>query len=441
MKQFTRDPQSFVRRRRDLMSLADPESVLIVPGAHEKLRNGDSHFAFRQDSDFLYLTGFDEPDAVLVLVPGREAGEQLLFCRESDPERERWDGPRLGLDAAREQLAVDDAFPIEDLDEILPGLMEGRERIYHAVGRNPAFDRQVIEWRNELRKRKRNVRAPEDFIGLEHLLHELRLVKSADEIKLMRRAARISADAHARAMRSCAPGRTEAELAAELLHEFQRHGCPPSYLPIVAGGANALVLHYVSNDQPLPDDGLVLIDAGCEVDGYAADISRTFPVSGRFSPAQRAVHDVVRAAQLAGIDAVRPGNVFDDIHIAACRVLTEGLIDLGLLEGSVEANLEQQTYRRFYMHKTGHWIGLDVHDVGDYRIDGQSRQLEKNMVTTVEPALYIGFEDDVPEAFRGIGVRIEDDIRVTGGDPENLTESVAADADAIEALMAGEAAA
>jgi Xaa-Pro aminopeptidase len=426
---------AFLRRRRDLMSLAEPDSVLIVPGAHEILRNGDSHFAFRQDSDFLYLTGLSEPDAVLVLVPGREAGEQVLFCRPKDPERERWDGPRLGLDAAREQLDIDDAFPIDDLDDILPGLMEGRERIYHAVGRNPAFDRRVIEWRNELRKRKRNVRAPEDFIGLEHLLHELRLIKSTDELKSMRRAARISADAHARAMRACRPGMTEAELHAELLHEFMRHGCPPSYLPIVAGGTNALVLHYVNNDQPLPDKGLVLIDAGCEVDGYAADISRTFPVSGRFSAAQRAVHDIVHAAQQAAIDQVRPGRVFDDIHDTACRVLTEGLIDLGLLQGSLDENLEQQHYRRFYMHKTGHWLGLDVHDVGDYRIDGQSRQLEKNMVTTVEPALYIGLDEDIPEEFRGIGIRIEDDIRVTDDDPENLTRSVAASAEATEEWM------
>src|SRR6056297_2016755 len=426
---------AFVRRRRDLMSLAEPGSVLVVPGARERLRNGDSHFAFRQDSDFLYLTGFDEPDAVLVLVPGRDAGEQLLFCREKDPARERWDGPRLGLDAARDRLAVDDAFPIEDLDEILPGLMEGRERIYHAVGRDPAFDRQVIGWRNRLREQKRTARAPEEFVALDHLLGELRLFKSTEELKLMRRAARISARAHERAMQICRPGLGEADLHAELMHEFTRNGCPPAYLPIVAGGRNALVLHYVANDQPLPDDGLVLIDAGCECDGYAADISRTFPVSGRFTPAQRKVHDLVLAAQHAAIDKVRPGNAFDDIHEAACRVLTEGLIELGLLSGKLEDNLEKETYKRFYMHKTGHWLGLDVHDVGDYRIDGHSRVLEKNMVTTVEPALYIGDEEDIPAEFRNIGVRIEDDIRVTDGDPENLTDGVPASADDIEALM------
>jgi len=423
------------RRRRHLMDLTEPDSIIIVAAAAEQLRNGDTMFAFRQDSDFLYLTGFSEPDAVLVLVPGRDAGEQILFCRERDPDRERWDGPRLGLDGAREQLDLDDAFPISDLDEILPGLMEDRDHIYHSVGRDPAFDRQVIGWRNQLRKLKRNARGPEEFIALDHVLHELRLLKSSEEIRAMRRAAKISAAAHRRAMQVCRPGLGEPDLTAELMHEFTRNGCPPAYLPIVAGGRNALVLHYVANDQPLPDDGLVLIDAGCEYDGYAADISRTFPVAGRFTPAQRKIHDLVLAAQRAAIDKARPGNAFDDIHEAACRVLTEGLIELGLLSGTLAENLEQENYKRFYMHKTGHWLGLDVHDVGDYRIEGHSRMLEKNMVTTVEPALYIGDDEDIPAEFRNIGVRIEDDIRVTDGDPENLTEGVPASADDIEALM------
>ncbi|HKL51363.1 MAG TPA: aminopeptidase P N-terminal domain-containing protein [Wenzhouxiangellaceae bacterium] len=432
---MTASKKILARRRRHLMDLAEPDSIIIVSAAAEQLRNGDSMFAFRQDSDFLYLTGFSEPDAVLVLIPGRETGEQIIFCRERNPERERWDGPRLGLDGAREQLGLDDAFPITDLDEILPGLMEDRDHIYHSVGRDPAFDRQVIGWRNQLRKLKRNSRGPEEFIALDHVLHELRLLKSSEEIKAMRRAAKISATAHRRAMQVCRPGLGEPDLTAELMHEFTRNGCPPAYLPIVAGGRNALVLHYVANDQPLPDDGLVLIDAGCEYDGYAADISRTFPVSGRFTPAQRRVHDLVLAAQRAAIDKVRPGRAFDDIHETACRVLTEGLIELGLLSGTLEENLEQQNYRRFYMHKTGHWLGLDVHDVGDYRIEGHSRMLEKNMVTTVEPALYIGDDEDIPAEFRNIGVRIEDDIRVTDGDPENLTEGVPASADDIEALM------
>ncbi len=432
---MTTKPEVLARRRRHLMDLAEPDSIIVVPSAREQLRNGDSYYPFRQESDFLYLTGFGEPDAALVLIPGREAGEQLLFCRERDPERERWDGPRLGLDGARAELGFDDAFPIDDLDEILPGLMEDRDHIYHSLGRDPAFDHQVIGWRNQLRKQKRNARSPEEFIALDHLLHELRLIKASEEIRAMRRAAKISARAHHRAMQACRPGLGEADLTAELLHEFTRNACPPAYLPIVAGGCNALVLHYVANDQPLPEDGLVLIDAGCEYEGYAADISRTFPVSGRFSPAQRKIHDLVLAAQREAIDKVRPGNAFDEFHETACRVLTEGLIELGLLSGGLEENLEHARYKRFYMHKTGHWLGLDVHDVGDYRIDGHSRVLEKNMVTTVEPAIYIGDDDDIPVEFHNIGVRIEDDVRVTEGDPEILTEAVPAAADEIEALM------
>ncbi len=427
----------FARRRRHLMDLAEPNSIIIVASAREVLRNGDAYFPFRQDSDFLYLTGFNEPDAVLVLIPERDGAQQILFCRERDPERERWDGPRLGLEGARETLGLDDSYPITDLDDILPGLMENCERIYHLVGRDPAFDQRIMGWRNQLQQQKRSMSAPEEFIALDHLLHELRLIKCSEEIKRMRKAGKIAADAHKRAMAHCRPGMTETDLTAELLYEFTRNGCPPSYLPIVAGGDHALILHYINNDQPLPDDGLVLIDAGCEVDGYASDITRTFPVNGTFSDAQRAVYEVVLKAQQAAIDQARPGKVFDDIHSTACRVLTEGLIELELLSGSVEENLEQQHYRRFYMHKTGHWLGLDVHDVGDYQIEGQSRVLEKNMVTTVEPALYIDHGDDIPAHFRGIGIRIEDDIRVTDGDPENLTDAVPTAVDAIEALMRG----
>ena len=297
-----------------------------------------------------------------------------------------------------------------------------------SVAREKAATQQRAEL---LERRDEEMQRQHEELAVLHSKHK----DGERELKAMRRAAKISATAHRRAMQVCRPGLGEPDLTAELMHEFTRNGCPPAYLPIVAGGRNALVLHYVANDQPLPDDGLVLIDAGCEYDGYAADISRTFPVSGRFTPAQRKVHDLVLAAQHAAIDRVRPGNAFDDFHETACRVLTEGLIDLGLLSGKLEDNLEQETYKRFYMHKTGHWLGLDVHDVGDYRIDGHSRVLEKNMVTTVEPALYIGDDDDIPAEFRNIGVRIEDDIRVTDGDPENLTGSVPASADDIEALM------
>jgi len=428
--------EELARRRHHLMTEAGEQTLILLKAAPEVLRNGDSHFPFRQDSDFLYLTGFNEPQAVLALLPGRGAGEQILFCRERDPERERWDGPRLGLDGARELLGMDDAFPIQDLDDILPGLMEGCQRVFHLVGKDPGFDQRIIDWRNRLRELHKGERGPGELVSLEPLLHEQRLIKSREEIRCMRRAAKISARAQFRAMQVCRPGKSEANLMAELLHEYHSNGCPPAYLPIVAGGRNALTLHYIANNQPLPDDGLVLIDAGCESDGYAADISRTFPVNGRFSAAQRDVYDIVLAAQAAAIDQVRPGRPFEAYHEAAVSVLTRGLIDLGLLNGTVEDNIEQQTYRRFYMHKTGHWLGLDVHDVGDYRIEGESRVLETNMVVTVEPGLYIGLEDDIPEALRGIGIRIEDDIRVSTDEPDNLTASVPSDPDRIERAMA-----
>ena len=425
----------FQTRRARLMAETGPGSMIILTSAREVLRNGDSLYPFRQDSDFWYLTGLDEPEAVLVLLPEREQGEQLLFLRERDPDRERWDGRRLGLEGALETLKMDDAFPIQDLDEILPGLMEGCERLYHLVGKDPSFDQRVLGWRNQLRARSKGQKGPGEIVSLEHLLHEQRLIKSADEIRCMRRAAGVAAQGMIRAMRACQPGMNEAEIQAELIYEYQRHGCPPSYLPIVAGGANALVLHYITNDQPLPDDGMLLIDAGCEYQGYAADISRTFPVSGHFSPAQRDVYEIVLAAEQQAIDRVRAGQPFEAFHETAVEILTQGLIDLGLLSGSVDENIEQQHFRRFYMHKTGHWLGLDVHDVGDYRIDGQSRQLERNMVVTVEPGLYIGNEDDIPEALRNIGIRIEDDVRVTGTDPEVLTRSVPVTIEAIEQAM------
>jgi Xaa-Pro aminopeptidase len=429
-------PEEYVRRRRRLMTEAGENSLILISAARPQLRNGDSFHAYRQDSDFLYLTGLSEPDAVLAMVPGRAAGEQILFCRPSDEERERWDGPRLGLDGARERLGMDDAFPIDDLDDILPKLMEGVSRVYQPVGKDAEFDQRIIGWRQRLRQLRRDEKGPGEMVSLEYLLHEQRLIKSREEIRAMQKAARISADAVLRAMKHCAPGMNEAEIHAELIHEYRRRGCAPAYLPIVAGGRNALILHYIDNDQTLNDGDLLLIDAGCEVDGYAADISRTFPVNGIFSPAQRSVYAVVLEAQRRAIDQVRPGRPFDAYHEAAVRTLTEGLVDLGLLKGSVDDLLEQEAYRRFYMHKTGHWLGLDVHDVGDYRIDDQSRVLEKNMVVTVEPGLYLGADEDIPAPFRNIGIRIEDDIRVTDAEPENLTASVPRGIDEIEAVMA-----
>jgi len=426
----------FARRRQRLMTEAGSNALILIAAARPRLRNGDSFHAYRQDSDFFYLTGLCEPDAVLALVPGRDAGEQILFCRPSDPERERWDGARLGLDGAREALGMDDAFPIDDLDDILPQLMEGVARVYHPVGKDAEFDQRIIGWRQRLRQLRRDEKGPGEMVSLEYLLHEQRLIKSGQEIRTMAKAARISAGAVVRAMKHCAPGMNEADIHAELIHEFRRHGCPPAYLPIVAGGRNALILHYIDNNQSLNDGDLLLIDAGCEKDGYASDISRTFPVNGRFDPAQRAVYEIVLEAQNNAIDKVRPGQAFEAYHEAAVRTLTEGLCELGLLTGSVDDLIDQAAYRRFYMHKTGHWLGLDVHDVGDYRIADESRVLEKNMVVTVEPGLYIGDEDDVPGAFRNIGIRIEDDIRVTDSEPENLTGAVPREIDRVEELMA-----
>ncbi|HKE47565.1 MAG TPA: Xaa-Pro aminopeptidase [Rhodanobacteraceae bacterium] len=432
------ESKEFVRRRRQLMRMAGRDAIVIVPSAPERVRSNDSHYPYRQDSDFHYLSGFPEPDAVLALIPGREQGEMILFCRERDAERERWDGARAGTEGAVRDYGFDDAFPIDDIDDILPGMIEGRSRVYYHFGRDPEFDLKLIGWVNRVRADvRKGAVPPHEFVALSHLLHDLRLYKSRGELRIMKKSAKIAAAAHVRAMRTTRPGMNEHEVEAELLHEFRRHGAVPSYEPIVGGGANACVLHYRANNAPLRDGDLLLIDAGAEFECYASDITRTFPVSGRFSEEQRAIYDIVLAAQTAAIDEVRPGRSFDAYHEAAVRVITRGLIRIGLLEGSLEKNLREHTYRTFYMHKTGHWLGLDVHDVGDYRIDGEFRQLEPGMVVTVEPGIYIAPElKRVPARYRGIGIRIEDDVVVTRGAPEVLTDGVPRDADAIEALMA-----
>ena len=432
------ESREFVRRRRQLMRMAGRDAIVIVPSAPERVRSNDSHYPYRQDSDFHYLSGFAEPDAVLALIPGREQGETILFCRERDAERERWDGARAGTEGAVHDYGFDDAFPIEDIDDILPGMIEGRTRVYYHFGRDPEFDLKLIGWVNRVRADvRKGAVPPHEFVALSHLLHDLRLYKSRGELRIMKKSAKIAAAAHVRAMRTTRPGMNEHEVEAELLHEFRRHGAVPSYEPIVGGGANACVLHYRANNAPLRDGDLLLIDAGAEYECYASDITRTFPVNGRFTDEQRAIYDIVLAAQAAAIDEVRPGRAFDAYHEAAVRVITRGLIRLGLLEGTLERNLREHAYRTFYMHKTGHWLGLDVHDVGDYRIDGEFRLLEPGMVVTVEPGIYIAPElKRVPARFRGIGIRIEDDVVVTRGDPDIMTESVPRDADAIEALMA-----
>jgi Xaa-Pro aminopeptidase len=431
------------RRRRQLMELAGHGAIIIVPSAPERIRNNDAHYPYRQDSDLVYLTGFEEPESVLVLVAGREAAESILFCRERDRAREQWDGPRLGPEQAPEKLLVDDAFPIADIDDILPGLIEGRERVYYHFGRDAEFDLRVLGWINRVRAEvRRGARAPHEIIALGYLLHELRLFKSRGEVQLMRRSARIAAEAHTRLLSICQPGMTEFEIEAEILHTFRRHQAVPAYEPIVAAGANACVLHYRANQSELKDGDLLLVDAGAEYACYASDITRTIPVSGRYSPEQRAIYQLVLDAQLAAIAEARPGRHWNDVHDAAVRTITAGLIRLGLLKGSLAKNLKDERYKEFYMHKTGHWIGLDVHDVGDYRIDDQPRLIEPGMVMTVEPGIYIAPDaNDVPARWRGIGVRIEDDVLVTRNGPDVLTSGVVKDIDAIEAAMAQAAAA
>ena len=430
-------PAEFARRRRQLMRMAGSDAILILPAAAERVRSHDTHYPYRQDSDFWYLTGFDEPEAVLVLVPGRGAGETLLFCRERDAAREAWDGVRLGPEGAVDTLGMDDAYPYADMDEILPRLIEGRNRVYCHFGRDTEFDLTLIGWVKRVRAMaKQGAHPPHEFQELGHLLHDLRLFKSPAERRLMAEAARIAALAHVDAMRATKPGLFEYEIEAELVYRFRRHGAVCAYEPIVGAGANACVLHYRANRAQMRDGDLLLIDAGAELQGYASDITRTFPVNGRYSAEQRALYDVVLAAQAAAIAAVAPGATWIAPHEAAVQTITEGLLRLGLLKGTLKQNLKDHAYRRFYMHKTGHWLGLDVHDVGDYRIDGEYRLLEPDMAFTIEPGLYIAPDaTEVAAKWRGIGIRIEDDVIVTRQGARVLTDGVPRDADEIEALM------
>ncbi|HTA66217.1 MAG TPA: Xaa-Pro aminopeptidase [Xanthomonadaceae bacterium] len=428
----------YARRRRQLMRMAGDEAILILPAAPPRIRSNDTHYGYRQDSDFWYLSGFDEPEAVLVLVPGRKHGEALLFCRERDLAREVWDGPRAGTEGAVAAFGFDDAYPISDLDEILPGLLEGRTRVYYHFGRDTEFDLKLIGWVNRVRAQvKQGAQPPHEFLELGHYLHELRLFKSRDELRLMRRAAQIAAEAHVVAMRTARPGMHEYEVEAAIVHHFRRHDAHVAYESIVGGGANACVLHYIANKSPLRDGELLLIDAGAEYRNYASDITRTFPVSGRYSKEQRAIYQLVLDAQHAALAEARVGRPYDAGHNAAVATLTEGLLRLGLLKGTLEKNLASGDYRRFYMHKTGHWIGLDVHDVGEYRIDGQFRELEPGMVFTIEPGLYIApGSKGVPAKWQGIGVRIEDDVLVTKDGCEVITGGVPKEIDEVEALLA-----
>jgi len=422
--------------RRDRLVRAMGTGVAVIPTAPERVRNRDSHYPYRFDSHFYHLTGFGEPEAVLVIVAG-DAPKSLLFCRERNEERETWDGFRWGPQAARERFGFDEAHPIGALDETLVQLLENQPALHYPLGADVEWDARAMRWLNSVRAKARaGVQAPDRVQDVRALLDEMRLVKDAHELALMRRAAAISSLAHRRAMQTTRPGRYEYEIEAELLYQFRRSGAQfPAYWPIVAGGANACVLHYVSNHAQLRDGDLLLIDAGCELEGYASDITRTFPVSGKFGGAQREVYELVLAAQRAAMDEIRPGSAWNAPHDAAVRVLAQGMLDLKLLAGGLDEALEKESYKRFYMHRTGHWLGLDVHDAGEYKREGQWRALVPGMTLTVEPGLYIRAADDVPERLRDIGVRIEDDVVVTDAGCEVITHETPKQVAEIEALM------
>ncbi|MDJ0927548.1 MAG: aminopeptidase P N-terminal domain-containing protein [Gammaproteobacteria bacterium] len=433
------NPREFAKRRRQLMRMIGKGGVALLPAATPKIRNRDVQYYYRQDSDFFYLTGFTEPDALLVLAPGRAAGEYLLFCRERDRERETWDGARAGPEGAVEDFAADDAFPISDVDDIVPGIIEQCDRVYYTIGLNPDFDQRVMSWVGALRGRG-GAHTPDEFIALDHLLHDLRLYKSRAEISAMRRAAKIAIAAHRRAMARCRPGLFEYEIEAEYTHEFRRQGARLSYLPIVGSGPNSCVLHYHANDRQLEDGDLLLADVGCESDYYASDVTRTWPVNGHFTDEQRAIYELVLEAQDAALEQIAPRKHWNDPHEAAVEVITGGLRKLGLLQGGVKTLIRDRAYKRFFMHRTGHWLGLDVHDVGDYRIAEHWRMLEPGMALTVEPGIYIPPKSrGIPKKWWGIGVRIEDDVVVTRDGHDLLTRGLPRTAEEVEALVGADA--
>jgi len=428
----------FQQRRIALMQSMGA-GIAIVPTAAEVIRNRDSHYPYRFDSYFYYLTGFKEPESVLVLVAGESAVKNILFCRDKDMEREIWDGFRYGPAAAATEFGFDEAYSISQLDDIVPKLMANQPKVFFALGAETAWDNKLTQWLNQVKAQARSgVSAPDEVVDVRKWLDEMRLYKSSAEQALMRRSANIAASAHQRAMQKVHSGKMEYEIEAEFLHEFYRFGAQaPAYTSIVAGGVNACTLHYNANNARLNDGDLLLIDAGCELDGYASDITRTFPVNGKFSAAQKDVYELVLAAQAAAIAQVRPNQHWNAPHEAALDILVQGFIDFGWCQGSKDAVLESGAYRQFYMHRTGHWLGLDVHDAGEYKDKaGNWRSLEAGMVLTVEPGCYVRPADNVPEHFWNIGIRIEDDALVTADGCEILTVAAPKTVADIETVMA-----
>ena len=432
-------PQEFTKRRKRLMDMMGHDCIAIVPTSPVSIRSRDVEYQYRPGSDFYYLTGFPEPEAVAVIDPDRSSTGFIMFCRPRDLEKEAWDGRREGPKGVYENYGADKAYPYEKMDSILPKLLEGKSRIYYNMGNDTSFDSRLLGWVQTLKQRARSgVHAPDEFVSLDYFLHDMRLYKSAEEIRIMKRAAKISAAAHKRAMQACHPGMFEYQIEAELIYEFMRSGVRAAAYPsIVGGGENSCTLHYTENRALLNDGDVLLIDAGAELEGYASDISRTFPVSGRFSPEQRTVYELVLRAQEAAINEIRPGRHWNDPHEAAVEVITYGLVELGILKGRIRTLLSERKYSTYYMHRTGHWLGMDVHDVGDYMIDGEWRMLEPKMVMTVEPGLYFrpGLTG-IDKKWWGIGIRIEDDVLVTQKGCEVLSQDAPKQVDEIEALMA-----
>ncbi len=429
----------YEKRRQELMQKIGPHSIAILPSAKEVLRNGDAFFPFRQQSDFYYLTGFAEPDAVVVLIPNRKEGEYILFNRVRDKEREIWDGPRAGQEGANKEFLAHESFPISELENKLPELLVGKESIHYPLGLNRNFDDLLMASLNKVRAKLRSgLQSPLALIDITPSLHEMRLFKSPSEIATLQKAIDITRLGHIRAMEVCEPGMNEYQVEAELLHEFLRHGAKYcAYNPIVGAGRNSCILHYINNNQVISDGDLVLIDAGAEYQHYAADITRTFPANGRFSGEQRAIYDLVLASQLAAIEKAKPGALWTDMQTVILKVITQGLVDLNILKGDVDNLIEQRAYFPFYMHNSGHWLGLDVHDVGRYRVDDKWRTLQPGIVLTVEPGIYIS--QDIPKVdkrWHNIGVRIEDNVVITDKGCDVLSKNIPKTASEIEAIMA-----
>jgi Xaa-Pro aminopeptidase len=435
MQQF---PQDFAARRRALMDLIGPDSVAIFIATPERTRSHDTTYAYRASSDILYLSGFAEPEAVLVLAPGAEGGEFVMFVRPRDAAREQWDGRRAGPAGAKARFGADAAYTIDEIDRELPKLLAGRQALYYTLGRDSGFDQRVTHWLHALRHRRHEPpAAPANVRDARDVLDELRLFKSEEELAIMRRACVITSEAHELAMRMCRPGVWEYQLQAAVEHHFRHHGATyPAYTSIVGAGDNATILHYIENESQVPEGSVVLIDAGCELQGYAADITRSFPADGKFSTAHRDLYQAILDVQIGLVEMIKPGLPYTQIQDTAVSGLTDVLLQLGLIKASREEALEQKLYKKYYPHGAGHWLGLDVHDVGSYfDRDGRTRQLAPGMVLTIEPGLYIPAADEgAPEALRGVGIRIEDNILVTANGYENLTISCPKSVEAIEAI-------